>query len=399
MRFSLDTKATTPERIGARDGVPAARLQALARPLFDLQARLDEATAHGLLPHLALTADQVSDWMGQGAAWREGGRRAVDRVLVLGEPGAVAAALALLPADASSRVAGIDRPELAAVDLALAGARRPRLLVLHGPAWVLPFAATLAPRFSALTLLSEEPLEPAASAALPEADCRVAPGSCDPRFGVLGAASFLLAGFAGLDPQPLRAALDERRLASRLQTLKDNPGHRLGALAALLAHAGFAAPVLVVGAPGLDAWARWAAGAWTAIKSRAVPVPGGVAARGGLCPRVRLGDEAAMQGLLEGPRGGFVLVLEQRGEGPEARWAQALSATLRAQVARQQLPLVAVLVDDPSPATRLALSDFWLQAALVAAALDPVDPLTMNGADAFRELLVEALAASSAPSR
>ena len=59
-------------------------------------------------------------------------------------------------------------------------------------------------------------------------------------------------------------------------------------------------PVLILPTERLDAWGRWAQGAWAAFTSRKVPVTAGVSLRGAAPLVLRLGEESLIQRIIDG---------------------------------------------------------------------------------------------------
>ncbi len=370
----------------------------MAGVLAELHGRLAQAESAGLVPHLgaARRPDHVATWMAHGARWRRGGAASTDRLVLLGEPGAVAALRVLHAGGPDAPVAVVDRPDPDQLAAALAGAKRPRLLVLPGPPWVMPVAHALRDRVKAVTFLAGDALAladlPPDLSAWPRAESIDEPGCSDPRFAAVLAGALCLAGFARLEPQPLQAALTDMAAACDRRGIHDNPGFRLGAVAARFAavHA-LTLPALLVPRAALDPWASWASRCWAAFSCRAVPVAGGVTPRGGAGLVVRSGDEGMVQRLVEGPRDLWALLLEVEGDRPLDRVGRAVLQAHHQQLVGDGRPVVRLGLRDTSAATRLALSLLWMHAALVAAALEPVDPLTMDAADAWRERVAQAL--------
>jgi len=421
MAVTLDTELASPQAVGPRSGVPERRLQARSHQLTELQQRLDEATTAGLLPHVALARDPaaVQAAVARGEAWRHRGAASADRVIVVGEPGAVAAARVLACAgDTAGSTAGntagtpggntaelvfIDQPDTRQVQAALAGARRPRLVVLAGPQWVRTLAEALRPQVRTATVFADEAEHPLLALASEPAEAVVAPGAADARFGVVGPAALALAGFARLPGAPLAAALSTMEARCHASGVRGNPALRLGALAAELGQGhGLFTPTLVVGGTRMQTWAAWASRAWAALSSRAIPAGDGAApsylARGA-CPLVLLaGDEALVQRVIAGPRDLWlagICLSTDGGAAPDAALATLVDAHLRHAV-RDGRPVVRLLLGDTEAPDLAALSWLWLQAAVMAAALDPIDPLTMDAADDWRNLVDDLAAGSQA---
>jgi len=392
VRISLDLDSTTPAVVGARAGVPPHRLQALTGALADLLARLSDAEGSGLLPHLTLARQPggMARWVAHGAAWSAPGRKRNDRLVLVGEPGAVDAARLLAPPGTGRALAVVDRPDPRQVAAAFDGAKRPRVIALLGPRWIGELTGLLAERAAAVTVFDGE----AEGAVLPDAEQVTVAGAADPRFGFLSPASLSVAGFGGVSPDALVAAAGAGLAACTDPAVRHNPAARLGALAAHLAVIeGLPVPLLLSPDASLDRFAAWASGAWAAITCRLVPVPSGQAPRGAAPLVARLGDEAMIQRSLAGSRDLWAVSLRASGDdghGPVAALRGRLADAQRRQLVEDGRPVARLSVSGGGPPARLALALVWVQAALIAAALDPVDPLSMDAADDWRDRIASA---------
>lgn len=393
MRFSLDTQLSSAQAVGARAGVASARSALPGSQLAALLQRVEEAARAGLLPHLDAARDpeQGQAMVARGLAWRHRGARSADRVVLVGEPGACAAAALLARAAGAADMLIVDQPAAELVQAAQVGAKRPRMVVLEGPPWVGELARRVGEGVATWTVFREAGVRPGAEPDLPEgAEVVVAPGAADARFGAVGPAALALAGWARLDGTDLAQALAGICLACTGAGQRSNPALRLALLAHELARGpGLTLPVLLTASPRLADWASWAARAWSAFSARPVPETGGYRARGSTPLVVAAGDEALIQRLIAGPRDHWVLALDRQAEASDALGllARDLVETHVRQLVRDGRPVVRLDLRDDGPLAQAELAFLWTHAALLAAALDPVDPLTMDAADDWRALL------------
>lgn len=387
LRLNLDTQLAAPQVVGARAGAGASRGGGSSARLADLVARVQQAADAGLLPHLPLAADaaRVQALVARGQAWRRQGSRGADRLVIVGEPGAARAAALLGAAQDPAAVAIVDQPDPALVQAAFVGARHPRLLVLAGPAWIGELATHLAPRARGMVVV-HEPEEPPG---LPADEVWPQAGAADPRFGVTGAAGLVVAGFAGGDGAALALALGQAVEGLARVGVRQNPALRLAVLARELSDQhGLHTPVLLSARQRLGAWSAWASGAWAALSARSVPTVGGYQAHGAAALALPAGDEALIQRLVAGPRDHWTLRIDRApaADDPLDGLARGLLDAHTTQLVRDGRPVVRLDLQGDGPLDLAVAALFWSQAALFAAALDPVDPLTMDAADAWRRL-------------
>ena len=389
MRFRLDTRLSEASSIGARAGFVLDEGSALAQRLMGRLQELQTATDEGLLPALRLAADgaAVRGAIETGAGWRGSGRGAADRLVLVGEPGAVAAAALLARSLGVADLAWVDQPDLRLLHAALSGARRPRLLALAGPRWVAEAArASGLERARIIVALDQD--EPGLDWGQPW----VAPGASDARLGAVGPAGLAVLGWAGGASEALIGGMSEALVEAldvvRGAASRANPSLRLALLARGLEAADPAsAPALVAATPALRRWASWAASTWLAVRSRSAPRGAAVELMGATPLVCAAGDEAAVQRLCEGARGPWSLLLGIEGLPADALAAEAL-ALLNAQaslLSDHGRPAVRVLLRDDAPATLAQLCVWWGVGCLLAASLDAVDPLTMDAADRLRQ--------------
>ncbi|MCK6504776.1 hypothetical protein L6R53_15450 [Myxococcota bacterium] len=387
MRLTLDTQLAAPQIVGARAGVAPARSGWSGARLADVVERVRQAADAGVLPHLPLAADarRIQALAARGQASRRKGGKGADRLVIVGEPGAARAVALVGAVRDPGALAVVDQPDASLVDAALAGARAPRLVVLEGPAWVAELAAHLAPRARGVTVFRE----PGEAGAAPGDDAWEEAGAADPRFGVTGAAGLWVAGFAGVEGTELAAALGPAAEELLRVGPRQNPALRLAVLARELTDLhGLHTPVLLGAQRRLTDWAAWAGRAWAALSARSVPVEGGYQARGAAAVVVPAGDEALVQRLIDGPRDHWTLRIERSplADDPLDTLARSMLDAHTTQLVRDGRPVVRLHLPGDGPLDLAVAALFWSQAALFAAALDPVDPLTMDAADAWRRL-------------
>ncbi len=356
-----------------------------------MQEELEDAHRAGLVPHTLQARDR-----GAAAAARAVAARWPDGLLVIGEPGAIAAARLLAegtPAEASGRrvwfADGPDAPTLSAL-----ADRRPHLVLLDGPDWVRQLGVSLHAVTSGATVFSGDGTE-RDGWTLPAAPRIDGIGASDARFGVLGAASLALTAAVGGDVDAVMEAAERMADRCAAAALFDNPALNLAAVSWALAldHRLFE-PVFSVDGPRLEAWAAVVARAWGAITSG---TPGSAAngdlrRAGGFFPRVtRAGDEAQMARLLDGPSDAWVISVTAE---PPPTAEPTPGAELRARLDQAQHRL---LIQGGVPALRLRLGRddaptlagatlLFLHAATALAVLRDVDPLAIPAADRLREL-------------
>lgn len=388
MRFRLDTRLSEASTIGARAGMALDEGSLLAQRLMGRLQELHQATEAGLLPALRLAADPQAARRAVelGASWRGSGRSAADRLVLVGEPGAVAAAALLARSLGRSDLSLVDQPDSRLIHAALDGARRPRVLALSGPRWVPAAVAAMGLDAARVTVAMDED-----DTTLSWGQPWVAPGAMDGRLGAVGPAGLAVLGWAGC-PEPLLSGLIEA-LGEAVDVVhggasRANPSLRLALLARGLEAADPAsAPALVASTPALRRWASWAASTWLAVRSRSAPRGAAFELMGATPLVCAAGDEAAVQRLCEGSRGPWSLLLGIDGLPADALAAEAL-ALLNAQaslLSDHGRPAVRILLRDDSPATLAQLCVWWAVGCLLAASLDAVDPLTMDAADRLRQ--------------
>lgn len=387
MRFSLDTQLSTPQAVGAHAGAGGPSGGWSGARMTDLVQRVEQAAAAGLLPHLALAADpaRVQDLVARGQAWRRRGSKGADRLVVVGEPGAAMAVCLLGVVQDPAAVVWVDQPDRRRVAAALAGARHARLLVLEGPAWVAELAAAMAPGARGVTVVRE----PGEGGALAADEVWEEAGASDLRFGPTGAAGLAVAGFAGVEGLAMAAVLEDTVHALTRVGTRQNPALRLAMMArALTDQHGLHTPVLLSAHTRLLAWAGWASHAWAALSARSVPATSGYHARGAAPLVLPAGDEALIQRLIAGPRDHWTLRMDRAlaADEPLDALAGRLLDAHMTQLVRDGRPVARLHLSGDGPVDLAAASLLWSQAALYAAALDPVDPLTMDAADAWRRL-------------
>lgn len=389
MRFRLDTRLSEGSTIGARGGLVLDEGSALGQRLVGRLQEIRQALDEGVLPALRLATDrgQARAAMELGSSWRGGGRSAPDRLIVVGEAGAVAAATLLARALPGTALAMVDRPDRASVVAALAGARRPSVLALAGPRWVQTAVKAMQVDPARVLIALDEPAE-VSSWGRPW----VAPGAADGRFGSFGPAGLGLLGWAAAgDPDLLAAtveALIEVGEAVSGVASRSNPAVRLALVArGMEAADASCAPALVASTANLQAWASWAASSWMALRSRSAPRGTAFEPLGGTPLVCAAGDEAAIQRLCEGVRGPWGVLLGIQGP-PADDLAAERQALLDAQgrvLSNHGRAAVSVQVRDDAAPALAQLSVWWSVGCLLATAVDAADPLTMDAADRLRQ--------------
>lgn len=377
LRLNLDYALTLANAVGVWGGVDQRQLRAQIPKMNAVHAALLAAGDQGWPHTRALSGDPLE----RAGAWAEARRSAGDRVVVLGEPGAVAAAR-VLASGLAAQPRWVDAPD--ALEDALADGPA-HLLVLDGPPWVRWLAASSAGRCSGLTVAGDEPT--------PLDGAELLPGPADARFGVLGPAALALALLGGADGQ---GVLDEARSVARRcahPALFENPAYLWAALMVAGRESGLERLAFLLPTARLEPWAAWAARAWVSLTSRA-DTRSGVRVHGGVgAITARLGDEALIQHILAGPRDllGCAVVVDDGG-GASAlageRWAlsRALLTAQVQQMSRVGRPVIQIRLPSLKPGMIAGLSVLVLHAALAVAIASDLDPLAAPAAAAWRAL-------------
>lgn len=367
-------------------GVDRRALRALQPRLSAVHAQLEAAADEDLLPHRGLVRhpERLAPALQATRGWK------ADRVVVLGEPGAVGAATLLACQGGLRPVVGVDGPDPALLRAALAGAEAPALVVLDGPAWVRRVATAMAPRFESIAVFVGDGTAGDGWALGGQAPIEV-PGAADARFGVVGAASLGLAAWAGHDPDCIVAEISSMATRCDSRGVFDNPAFGLAAVALELSGPhGDALPIVMLPTSRLSAFGLHLARAWTAFSARAVE-QGNVRRLVGATPVVfTAGDEAMAQRAVEGPPEAWLLALwvDDPGGDDAAAWevVRTLTEAHVKQSVRARRPVVGLRLSDLEPGTVAAASYLVVHAGLTLAALRGLDPLAMPAADALRDL-------------
>lgn len=381
VRLNLDYALTLTSKVGVWGGLDQRHLRAQIPRMNAVHAAILALGDRGL-PHLAgLDASRLE----QAVAWVARRRAEGAPVVVLGEPGAVAAVRALssvAPDPGALRwVDGIDGAEeaLAAGDA--------HLLVLDGPPWVRWLAARLAGSAIGLTLAGEGAPIPGLEGA------ERLNGPCDARFGVFGAASLAVAELAGARGD---AILEEATRAARRvahPALFENPAYLWAAVLVAGREHGLERLCFLLPTGRLEGWAAWGTRMWAAVTTRAES-RGGVRRPTGIPTLVaRLGDEAMIQHLLGGPHDvlGVAVTVDDLGARDARghhRWglARALLSAQIMQLCRDGRPVVQLRLPSLDPAMLAGLSMVTLHAAIATALASDLDPLSSPAAQQWRTL-------------
>jgi len=144
--------------------------------------------------------------------------------------------------------------------------------------------------------------------------------------------------------------------------------------------------------------ARWLGGVWGALAARPEEQEPIREHFGDLASVSLLGDEAAIQRLIEGPPDRLVVLVEPRealgdvvlGETQTVwRVARALCRAHRSQIHAAGRPLMRARLAKADAASFAGFAVYWIQAAVAIGASRGGDPLVMDAADRFRSILEE----------
>lgn len=381
LRLNLDYTLVLASRIGTVAGVEERQLRGQLAKINAAHAALVAVGDTGW-PHLRCLLDPR---LAELTAWVEERERAGERLIVVGEPGALAAARVLMSAGPRPvTVSWVD-----GLDAVLPGADGgpAHVLALDGPEWVGTVVRDLAPITSGLTVAGERDEHGLGDAARLR-------GPVDARFGVFGPAALALALMAGVD---VEAALAEGLATARrcgVAGLYENPAYLWAALLHAGRERGLERVQLLLPSGRMSAWGDWAVRAWSSVTSRA-ETRGGVRVHVGWgATAVRLGDEAALQHVMGGPRDVMVVALnvEQGGAVDAAgqrRWSlgrELMTAAVQ-QLSREARPVLQVRSPSLGAPALAALSALTLQTALTLAHLQDIDPLATPAVALWRALV------------
>ena len=385
LRLNLDYALVLASRIGVLAGVEERQLRAQLPKINAAHASLVAAGDEGW-PHLRSLTEPPLESV---HAWVEARRTAGERVVVVGEPGALAAARALMSSgEASHPVLWVDGFD--AVD-PLAGAEKGgaplHVLALDGPGWVATVVRDLMPFAAGLTVAGERESHGFGP-------CERLVGPADARFGVFGPAALALAALAGVNIEgALADGLETARRCSA-PGLYNNPAYLWAALLHAGRERGIERIQLLVPSARLLPWADWAARAWMSLTSRA-ETRGGVRVHVGLGATVaRLGDEAMLQHVVDGPRDVMIVALnvEQGGAldpAAQRRWSlgRELMAAAVQQLSREGRPVLQIRAPSLGAPTTAALAAMTLHTALTLAFIQDIDPLATPAVALWRALV------------
>lgn len=353
---------------------------------------------NGVLAAMSALAEQGAplgrapgeELLAQVDRWVEARRAEGGPIVVLGEPGAVAAARVLSSLSPEpGRLRWLDGVDALGAET-LAGAH---LVVLDGPPWVRWLAQELAGAASGITWVGAEAAPSGAE---------LLPGPADARFGVLGPFALAAAALCGAALAPIVDEISRARTRCAAPALFENPALLFAAVLVAARDHGVERLAFLLPTGRLEPWAAWATRAWPGITTRSesragVRVPSGVP-----CLAVRLGDEALIQHLIGGPHDllGCAVLLDDDGsrdlEG-RRRWAlgRALQNAQFMQLCRDGRPVVQLRLPTLDPGLVAGLSVVCLQAATAVALASDLDPLSAPAAQLWRTLAAEEIRSHS----
>jgi hypothetical protein len=341
-------------------------------------------TLNGLQEAASWAREQILLWEDQ-----------YDRVVVVGEPGALDGVLGLASLGNSDRIRCVNGPDAAQITSAFDDTESPLLLVIAGPIWVISLAQGIAPEKAAVTVISgdgtgESPVGLSSDWGLVETAWAV-----DARFGRLSGLGLALAGWAGLDLERILYVATEQLKVCERSEMMQNPAYLLSALVQ-----GFEEDLDLQGMLGLVPlgsqahWARGLCNLWSSMTARRGQGPQQISSMGATSWMLP-GDEAAVQGLLGGSerRWSWTIWSEEMPAdmalGPrESVWSMCRSL-MRAQI--QQLvesgcPVIRLRLARMEAEQLVSVDVLFLVAAMTLGALRGYDPLAMPAADRLREL-------------
>lgn len=380
-RITLDTSLALARAVGAWGGLEHKDLRAQISRINAAHAAIVGA-GDAAWPHISALAEgpalaQALRW---GAARRAGG----EPLVVVGEPSAVGAAMAVL-GDASVR--GLDSLDGFAVEAAFAGGRPPHLLVLPGPDWVIELADAVADRSSGCTVAGDAHLLSGAESLPPLSNVA---------FGALGPVAWALAARAGQDVAGLLA--EGLRMAQRCSSpaLFENPAYLLAATVLACRERGADRLALLLPVARMLPWAAWAERAWGALTARREQRAGVGLLVGTPTFSAMLADEARIAALAGGPND--VVSLALWAEDPGAHWTlrdgqpawertRSLHQSQVRLLAHGGRPVVQLRLPALTPGWLVALSFLTLHSALVVAMGGEGDPRVLPGVDLWRTSL------------
>ncbi len=357
-------------------GIGRKRLTSGLARLRDVHATLVAGAEAGRWPHLRLLdADAREDARRVAAALRA----AAPELVVVGQPGAVAALRAAVEALGTTSPRWMTSPDAAQ----LAALDRPDVawLVLEGPPWADRVAEWAVESGRAVAVAG-----PGDHPAPPSGWWISDPVAGDGRFAPLGAAAAVVASWAGVDIDVLHAGAQEMSATCARSALFENPAYTY-ALATVFADRdlGAGVPAHLVGAGRLDAFGAWLTRVWAAVLCAAVPGDGTVRHTGAAGIHGIVGDEELCEALLLGPRDKLVTVWD-----PTELDGSAVSA----EAVNQVRALVDLLERENVPYLRVRLPGFNAyslgasfvlasHAAVTAALFLDLDPLGLDAVAAW----------------
>lgn len=303
-------------------------------------------------------------------------------IVVVGQPGALLAVRAWLDALApGALVRFVGGPDAELLD----AGRGVALVALVGPDWVdaAVEAAVAAGRPVVVAGPTPDDLEDGEVVDPPSGGLWLDdPHAGDGRFGILGAAALVIAGFAGIDVAALIDGADEMLVACTKPALTENPAYSY-ALGCIYAERelGLRVPAHVTSNPRLETFVVWAARTWATTMTGASSVAGLRARSGGAPLAGLLGDEELTELLLEGPREFLLTTWEH---GPSAH-DDALLAVSRDR------PSVRILLFGGDARAMGAAAALMCRAAIAGGLLTDRDPRTLVSLSRWREAVMPAV--------
>lgn len=365
-------------------GIGRLRLTTGLPKLRDAHERIWSRPPEGGWPHLRTLGD---DTLAEALRVAEGLRARARELVVVGQPGAVAAVRAVADGAGSAAVRWLTSPD----DDALAAFDRDDVawLVLEGPPWADAVAEWAVGKGRAVAVAG-----PGTHDAPPGGWWISDPLAGDGRFGGLGAAAAVCGAWAGADMPAFHAGARDMVEACARPALFENPAYTL-ALTTIFAERDLYAgvPVHLVPTARLEAFAHWLVRLWGAVVNDAVPEQGAVRHAGAAGVAGVVGDEELLQTLLLGPRDKLVVVWDPvRARGPLADEAEAQVRALRDLLDRESMPHLRVRLPGRDARALGAATQLAACAAVSAAVFLDVDPLGLAGVSAWYGALERARA-------
>jgi hypothetical protein len=131
--LEVDHQLALTSVLGAGRGLESRRLSSLAPTLHAVHSILEDARSQGQVPLCAQDLEREAEWAESRLEdWRDD----TDRLVLVGEPGAIRGLTGLASAGDLRQIRWIDGPDPYAMEVGLQGAESPRIIVLGGPGWI-----------------------------------------------------------------------------------------------------------------------------------------------------------------------------------------------------------------------------------------------------------------------